>query len=93
MKFIVRSLGRYSDESIITEDGETIQELQMIVDKAEDCLYPDFLTFNAEILEMLNILESEGEQVCKVRKHFRYLVDFYFPTYITTGKRSRNSKK
>lgn len=94
LQYIVRSLERYSDPSLESDEhkDECIAELQDIAEQVEQGNYSDLHSFNADITEMLNTLEQKGKSVEKVRKHFVYLVDYYFPSHGTKGK-LRSSKK
>ena len=92
LKYIVGSLERYSDESLESEEHEheTIAELQEISMKTDQRRYTDLSEFSSDFNSMLETLEAKGKHVEKVRKHFLYLTDYYFPSHGKPGKlRSR----
>ena len=90
LKYIVGSLERYSDESLESEEHETIAELQAISMKTDQGIYTDLSEFSSDLNSMLETLETKGKHVEKIRKHFLYLVDYYFPSHGKPGKlRSR----
>ncbi|KAI8902552.1 hypothetical protein BC833DRAFT_573285 [Globomyces pollinis-pini] len=82
LQYIVQSLARHSDslESLFNDDDVPIDEFQNILTKSEEGEYLRLECLQKDLECLFSILERRGVRMDRVRKHYIFLVEFYFPS-------------
>jgi hypothetical protein len=88
IQYIVSSLDRHNGSQIILKKGSNpISPFKKIIQKSLNLEYLDLQDLERDVDRMLNNLSKQGHVVDRVRKHYDYLVGYYFPSSGIQGKR------
>jgi hypothetical protein len=89
-QYIISSLDRHADSQVLLKKGNTpIPIFKKIIQKSMNLEYVELEELEKDVDKMLNTLARQGHVVDRVRKHYEYLVSYYFPSAVVQGKRNR----
>lgn len=89
LQYIVSSLGRHSDSDILVPE-DPVPAFQIIIDKTDNCEYTALGDFQSDMELMFQKLGINCGSVDKIRKHYEYLVGYFFPTQMNGGRKRKN---
>jgi hypothetical protein len=89
IQYIVSSLDRHTDSAVLLKKNGNapISPFKKIMQKASNLEYILLEDLEKDVDRMLNTLTKQGQVVDRVRKHYDYLVSYYFPSRVIHGKR------